>query len=179
MKSQDIIQFWFETLAPKQWWAKDLAFDANIRQKFSGIHQQAVAGELSRWRDTDDGRLAEVIILDQFSRNMFRDKAGAFAFDAQALALSKAAVEAGAHQRLPQTQVNFLIMPFMHSESLAEHQRAANLFAQYASEGTTDFEKRHYAIIERFGRYPHRNLILGRDSTSEEIEFLNQPGSSF
>ncbi len=179
MNYTDIIHFWFEAIEPKQWWVKDTEFDALIKRRFAAVHAQAAAGKLAHWRDQDEGRLAEIIVLDQFSRNMFRDAPGAFAFDQQALELTKAAVIAGSHQRLEQVKTNFLLMPYMHSEALAEHQAALPLFEQYASENTLDFEHKHRAIIERFGRYPHRNAILGRQSTEEEIDFLNQPGSSF
>ena len=179
MNYTDIIHFWFEAIEPRQWWVKDTEFDALIKRRFAAVHAQASAGKMAHWREHDEGRLAEIIVLDQFSRNMFRDEPRAFAFDQQALALTKAAVKAGCHQRLEQAKTNFLLMPFMHSESVEEHQAALHLFEQHASENTLDFEHKHRAIIERFGRYPHRNAILGRESSKEEIAFLSQPGSSF
>ena len=175
----DILNFWFETLSPRDWWRKNENLDAQIKNEFAGIHELVVSGETMAWRGTDEGRLAEIIVLDQFSRNMFRGQTASFAYDIQALELSKAAVDAGTHTRLDQSKTSFVLMPYMHSESLADHQAALPLFEQFCSESTLDFERRHAAIIKRFGRYPHRNAILGRESTAEEIAFLNQPGSSF
>jgi len=179
MTHTDILTFWFETLSPNDWWRKNETLDARIRSEFGDIHQQVAQECASDWRESDQGRLAEIIVLDQFSRNMFRGLAESFAYDSLALDRCKAAVKAGTHTRLEQSQASFLLMPFMHSESFAEHQAGLPLFEQYCSENTLDFERRHAAIIERFGRYPHRNAILGRDSTAEETEFLTEAGSSF
>ena len=118
-------------------------------------------------------------MLDQFSRNMFRDQARAFSYDGMARDRAREAVAAGTLGRLQENQRSFLLMPFMHSEELEDHRFALPLFEQYCSENTVDFEKRHAAIIERFGRYPHRNEILGRTSSARELEFLSRPGSSF
>lgn len=179
MNYEDIIKYWFETLESKDWWRKNEELDAQIRHKYKDIHEQVSVNNKSEWRKSDAGRLAEIIVLDQFSRNMFRDTPEAFASDAQALALSKAAVAAGSAGRLDQTRASFLLMPFMHSESLADHDIGLPLFEQHCAAGTVEFERRHRAIIERFGRYPHRNAILGRQSSPEELEFLDGPGSSF
>ena len=179
MNYEDIIEYWFETLEAIDWWRKNEALDAQIKSDYKDVHTQVTADKSIDWRQHDLGRLAEIIVLDQFSRNMFRDTPGAFASDEQALVLTKAAVEAGVAGRLDQTRASFLLMPFMHSESLAEHDIGLPLFEQYCAAGTVDFERRHRAIIERFGRYPHRNEILGRESTEEELEFLGGPGSSF
>ena len=179
MNDTDIIEFWFETLSPKQWFYKDEALDVQIKSTFSAIHAQAANNELAEWRVSDEGRLAEIIVLDQFSRNMFRGEANTFAYDELALSLTKMAVETGAHTRLEQAKINFLLMPFMHSESLREHELAVPLFEQYTSAQTLEFELRHKTIIEQFGRYPHRNELLGRKSTEDEESFLHQPGSSF
>jgi uncharacterized protein (DUF924 family) len=179
MNDIDILKFWFETLSPKDWWRKNLSLDAQIRNDFGAGHEQAAQGATIGRRETDAGRVAEIIVLDQFSRNMFRGQPDSFAYDTHALELSKAAVAAGAHTRLDQVKTSFLLMPYMHSESLADHEQGLPLFEQYCSEGTLDFERRHAAIIEEFGRYPHRNEILGRESTPEEIEFLKQAGASF
>ncbi|MEE9447009.1 MAG: DUF924 family protein [Arenicellales bacterium] len=179
MNANDIITYWFKTLKPKDWFVKNTELDAYIRRNYSIIHASIEKDEQAHWRESDAGRLAEIIVLDQFSRNMFRGKAEAFAFDEQALALSKAAIDAGSHMRLTQVEINFLLMPFMHSESLAEHQAARPLFEQYASPGTLDFEHKHCKIIEQFGRYPHRNKILDRISSREETQFLTKAGSSF
>jgi len=131
------------------------------------------------WRSNALGRLAEIIVLDQFSRNIFRDQSSAFAWDAQALVLAQEAVTAGALEQLESSQQAFLIMPYMHSESKMIHEQAIKLFSRPGLEFNLDFEKRHKVIIDRFGRYPHRNEILGRQSTAEEQEFLKQPGSAF
>lgn len=176
---QQVIDFWFKEIDPSQWWVKDSVFDNTIEQRFKKVHQQAAAGELYIWRETAHGRLAEIIVLDQFSRNMYRDTPKAFAFDAMALILSQEAVNIGADKELTPTERAFLYMPFMHSESLAIHQRAIALFDQPQMEHNLDFEIRHKDIIERFGRYPHRNEIVGRQSTPQEVAFLTEPGSSF
>lgn len=179
MQPQEIITFWFETITPKSWWIKDEAFDLLLSKKFGDIHQQAAQGELFHWRKTALGRLAEIIILDQFSRNIYRELPNSFAYDTMALILAQEAINVGAHKELKGKEIAFLYMPFMHSESLAIHQIAEQLFSEPGLEGNTDFEKRHKTIIEQFGRYPHRNKILNRDSTEEEIAFLKEPGSSF
>ncbi|MDE2258741.1 MAG: DUF924 domain-containing protein [Betaproteobacteria bacterium] len=179
MNSSDVIDFWFEQTDPKLWWKNDPGFDALIRQRFKAVHYAASRGELFGWRTTAEGRLAEIIVLDQFSRNMFRGTAQAFAFDALALALAQEAVAQGLMDVLRGSRVAFLIMPYMHSESLSIHEQAVKLFARPGLEGSLAYELKHKAVIERFGRYPHRNAIIGRISTPEEIDFLKQPGSSF
>lgn len=176
---QQILKFWFEEIQPAQWWKKDETFDALLVEQFSALHSRACSCELYEWREQPEGRLAEIIILDQFSRNMFRDTPRAFSTDAMSLTLSQEAVACGADQDLNPVQRSFLYMPYMHSESLQIHEIAVDLFDRNGLKNNLDFELRHKRIIERFGRYPHRNEILGRRSTAEEIEFLNQPGSSF
>ncbi len=135
--------------------------------------------ELSAWRDTPHGRLAEIIVLDQFSRNIHRDTPLAFAADPLALALAQEAVRVDAQRDLPLQQKSFLYMPFMHSESPLIHEQAVVLFGEPGLENSLEFELRHKAIIDRFGRYPHRNAVMGRASTPEEIVFLKAPNSSF
>jgi len=174
---QEILKFWFEEIDPSQWWKKDLDFDRLIIERFAAIHSQAVRCELFGWRKEARGRLAEVIVLDQFSRNMFRDTPQAFAYDSLALALAQEAVSVGADQLLSPTERHFLYMPYMHSESSLIHDIAVQLFQGLGK--ALDFELKHKAIIDRFGRYPHRNQVLDRESTAEEIEFLKQPGSGF
>ena len=175
----DVLHFWFEESQPDQWFRADAAFDALIRRRFGELHAQACRCELFSWRGKPEGRLAEIIVLDQFSRNVYRDQTGAFANDALALALAQELVS-GAHDAdLPIEQRAFAYLPFMHSESLAIHAQAMVLFDQPGLENALDFERRHRDIIERFGRYPHRNAVLGRASTPQETEFLTQPGSSF
>ncbi|MBN8505052.1 MAG: DUF924 domain-containing protein [Burkholderiales bacterium] len=174
-----LIRFWFEELRPADWWRKDAQLDALLRERFGALHAQAAAGECWPWRATADGRLAEVLLLDQFSRNLFRDTPQAFAQDGMALALAQEAVAGGHDKALPAERRAFLYMPYMHSESRRVHEEALRLFSHPELAFNLDFERRHLAIIERFGRYPHRNAILGRVSTAEEREFLKQPGSSF
>ncbi len=178
-KHNDILTFWFQETEPKLWFASDGAFDDRIRQRFSHVMQQAEAGELYAWRATAEGRLAEILVLDQFSRNVYRNTPRAFAQDAVALVLAQEAVATGALSVLDATQRSFLLMPYMHSESKQIHEVAARLFGEFAPAGNYDFELKHKAIVDRFGRYPHRNEVLGRTSTPEEIEFLKQPDSRF
>lgn len=174
-----ILSFWFTEIAPAQWWRADAAFDAEVRSRFGPAHEAAAAGELFAWRATPSGRLAEIIVLDQFSRNIHRGTALAFACDPMALALAQEALAAGADAALPAPQLAFLYLPFMHSESRLMHAIAEPLFRKPGLEENHRSELRHKAIIDRFGRYPHRNRILGRRSTAEEESFLRQPGSSF
>lgn len=175
----EILRFWFDETSPELHFKRDGAFDRVIGRRFADIHAAAARCELADWRETSDGRLAEVIVLDQFSRNLFRADPRAFASDPLALALAQEAIRAGADREMPAVRRAFLYMPFMHSESRVIHVDAERLFRQSGLENNYDFELRHKAIIDRFGRYPHRNAILGRTSTSEERAFLEQPGSSF
>lgn len=179
MNDQSVLSFWFDEITPAQRWVKDAAFDRLIEDRFSAVHKQANQGELFDWRQSAQGRLAEIIVLDQFSRNMYRDTPQAFASDALALVLAQEAIARGMHKELTAEQRSFLYMPYMHSESLKIHDVAARLFEDNGIQSTIDFEQKHRAIIERFGRYPHRNSILHRASTPEERDFLTQPGSGF
>lgn len=178
-RAEAVLEFWFRELTPAQWWKVDPALDQLIRERFGDLHQSATRAELFAWRAQPHGRLAEVIVLDQFSRNMHRGTALAFAHDAMALALAQEAVAARADQALSMDERAFLYMPYMHSESRAIHQLAEPLFKAGTAPNNHQFELRHQAIIERFGRYPHRNAILGREATPQELLFLTQPGSSF
>jgi uncharacterized protein (DUF924 family) len=178
-KPEGVIAFWFTEITPKQWWARSDEFDQLISARFGALHAAASRCELFEWRKTATGRLAEVIVLDQFSRNIFRDNADAFASDGLALALAQTAVATGADRELEVGQRAFLYMPYMHSESAVIHGMAQALFASLGDKDKLDFELRHKAIIDRFGRYPHRNALLGRASTPDEIAFLQTPGSSF
>ncbi len=179
MTAADVIHFWFEEIESRQWWVKDPVFDARLQARFEAVHRAASRAELFPWRSAPTGRLAEVIVLDQFSRNMYRDTPQAFAYDALALVLAQEAVAARADRELETPRRAFLYMPYMHSESLAIHEQAEKLFSQPGLAYNLDFERQHRRILERFGRYPHRNAILGRVSTPEEIEFLAAPGSAF
>lgn len=179
MPPSEVLSFWFTEIDRALWFKKDAAFDALLAERFGALHAQASAGELSEWRETPHGRLAEIIVLDQFSRNLFRNSPQAFAQDGMALVLAQEAVRCGADTALSAQERVFLYMPFMHSESAAIHETAVQLFTQIGIPNNLDFELRHKAIIDRFGRYPHRNAVLGRVSTTEEAEFLLQPGSGF
>ena len=179
MQPQPILHFWFEELTPKQHFVKDAALDETIRTRFGTKLEAAARCELFAWRTTAAGRLAEIIVLDQFSRNVYRDTPRAFAQDALALVLAQELVASGQDGSLPVTQRVFAYMPYMHSESALVHTQAVVLFTQLGIEGNLDFELRHKAIIDRFGRYPHRNGVLGRSSSAEELALLSGPGSSF
>lgn len=179
MTPRDVLHFWFEEATAAQHFGRDGVFDNTIRERFGATHAAAVKGELAAWRDTPDGRLAEIIVLDQFSRNLLRGDARAFAADGMALVLAQEAIRAGADAGMPAMWRAFLYMPFMHSESRVIHVEAERLFRQPGLENNYQFELKHKAIIDRFGRYPHRNAVLGRLSTPEEEAFLRQPGSSF
>ena len=179
MQATDVLHFWFEELTDKQHFTKDTALDATLRERFGATLEAAARCELFAWRDSAEGRLAEILVLDQFSRNIFRDTPRSFAQDPLALVLAQELVAGGHDQRLSPKQRAFAYMPYMHSESLPIHAQALHLFSQPGTEDNLNFELRHKAIIERFGRYPHRNAILGRTSSAEELAFLSEPGSSF
>ena len=176
---QDVLSFWFEEIDRANWFRKDPAFDALIVSRFAELHAQAKRCELYPWRTSPQGRLAEIIVLDQFSRNMFRGKAASFSSDPLALALAQEAIAVEADQQLNPVEKSFLYMPFMHSESKAIHAVALQLYQQDGLENNLNFEIRHKDIIDQFGRYPHRNEILGRQSSAEELEFISKPGSGF
>lgn len=179
LASDRVIDFWFHTLKPAQWFRKDPALDALIAERFSDLLASAGRGELWQWRRDAPGRLAEVIVLDQFSRNIHRDTPLAFKCDPMALVLAQEAVASGADRQLEVTRRAFLYMPWMHSESLRIHDEALHLFGQPGLEKNLRVEHRHRNILLRFGRYPHRNAILSRNSTPEELAFLAEPGSAF
>lgn len=179
MNYQDVISFWFEELEETQWWAKDDELDNTIRERFASYHEKAVNGELFAWRQEPQGRLAEILILDQFSRNMFRNAPWMYLWDGMALVLAQEAVNVQADQALEPRQRAFLYMPYMHSESALIHEQAVMLFNSPGLENSYEFELQHKAIIDRFGRYPHRNELMGRESTAEELAFLQEPNSSF
>lgn len=168
----DILSFWFDELEFKQWWNTDPAVDAAILHRFGETHGAASRGELFEWRETPAGRLAEVIVLDQFSRNLFRNDPRSFAFDPMALVLAQEAIAVGDDQRMDPGQVTFLYMPFMHSESLAIHEIGAKLFSAEGMEKNLESLHKHTGVLRRFGRYPHRNAVLGRTSKDEELSFL-------
>jgi uncharacterized protein (DUF924 family) len=179
MEWQKVIQFWFKEAGPEAWFNKDAAFDQELRDRFGALHEKARHGELFQWRENMHGRLAEILVLDQFSRNMFRDQPQSFAQDGMALALAQEALRDPGYKELPVEQRAFLYMPFMHSESRAIHEIAVKLFSEKGLEQNLKFEFLHKEIIDRFGRYPHRNEVLGRQSTPEEIEYLKNSNIRF
>ncbi|ABA56639.1 Protein of unknown function DUF924 [Nitrosococcus oceani ATCC 19707] len=179
MHHQQIIDFWFKEIKPESWWKKIPHFDQLIKERFKAHHRAAVQGELYEWRREPFGRLAEIIILDQFSRNIYRNHPLSFAYDTAALILSQEAIDKNVGKMLNSEHKIFLYMPFMHSESLKIHQIGIKLFAEPGLESQYDCEIKHQAIITRFGRYPHRNQILERPSTPAEIAFLKKADSSF
>lgn len=174
-----VLQYWFVALTPQDWWRKDAQLDATIAHRFGTTLDAARRGELSHWRDADSGRLAEVLVLDQFSRHIHRDTALAFAADSMALVLAQEALRQGVAAALEPSRKAFLYMPFMHSESLLMQREALRLFSEPGLEDNLRFARAHYDIIARFQRFPHRNRILGRPSTQEEVAFLRTPGSRF
>ena len=190
-QAQEVLDFWF--LPPDnpdygqarvEWFRKDDGFDAQIRARFGALIDVAIEGGLRAWDATPHGALARLIVLDQLTRNVYRGTPRAFAGDAQALALAVALTQAGQDQLLPPMLRAFAYLPFEHAEDLAMQARAVELFqllsqAQPGFEGMLDYAERHQEVIARFGRFPHRNAILGRASTPQEVEFLRQPGSSF
>jgi uncharacterized protein (DUF924 family) len=191
----DLLHLWFgkpgtSPLAnSKQWFMKDDAFDQLLRDQFASTLEAAVRGELDGWKSTPRGRLALIILFDQLSRNMFRGNARSFAQDGLARALVLEALESGEDRKLIHVERYFLLMPLMHAEDVAMQRRCVTEFEHLVAESADDtkglltaaldYAQRHAAIVERFGRFPHRNVVLGRESTAEEKEFLQQPGSSF
>lgn len=183
---EDVLDFWFGDVAGDDftsrkdvWFGKNEAFDAAIRTRFSALYGEAAGGALAGWAENGTGALALVIVLDQFPRNMFRGAARAFATDAMALAVARRAVDRGLDLPLAPVERLFLYLPFEHAESLAEQERSVALIGGLGDAETRDYAERHRAIIARFGRFPHRNAVLGRVSTPEEVAFLSEPGSSF
>jgi len=183
---QDVLRFWFGDPAGedrKAWFEKDPAFDNRIRSEFLDLHSAAARGELAHWRNRADSALALIVLTDQFPRNMFRGSAAAFSTDPVALGTARHVVASGWDKVMLPVERMFVYLPFEHSESLFEQERSLALFAPLGAFTETannpDYARRHWEIVRRFGRFPHRNAALGRASTPEEIEFLAGPGSSF
>jgi uncharacterized protein (DUF924 family) len=174
---EQILAFWREA-GPARWYNKDAGFDAAVRSRFLGLWQKAAAGELSSWEASDDGALALVIVLDQFPRNMFRDDVRTYSSDALARHVAARAIARGADLRVEGALLEFLYMPFMHSEQLADQMRCVELFRKAGGAENLKYAENHAGIIRRFGRFPHRNRILGRITTSEEQAFLDTGGFS-
>jgi uncharacterized protein (DUF924 family) len=174
--ADDILRFWFEEAGPSRWFKRSASFDALCRDRFLPAFEAACRGECWSWRDTPSGRCAEIIVLDQFSRNLFRGSPRAFAQDGMALVLAQEAVGRGADRDMTRDQRYFTYMPYMHSESLAVHEEALRLFTDLDNAEALRFERLHRDVIERFGRYPSRNVALDRDSTPEELAYLESGG---
>lgn len=175
--ADDVLRFWFDE-HPKDWFVKNPDFDAEIRRRFLGLHERAAAGRLAHWADAPRSCLALIIVLDQFPRNLFRGGARAFATDAQSRAAARAILARGWDKAMTRPEQLFAYLPFEHSESLADQDLSCELMKDFEPEQYR-YAVRHREIIERFGRFPHRNDSLGRQSTPAEIEFLKQPGSGF
>jgi uncharacterized protein (DUF924 family) len=174
-----VLGFWFVENGPKQWFNKDTAFDAAIRDRFEALVVQGSKGELSHWRASVRGALAEILVLDQFPRNLYRGDAPAFASDPVALDAAKEALENKIDQDVSESERTFLYLPFEHSEEASDQETSLRLFGSLEDKSLLEWAEKHQAIIDRFGRYPHRNAALGRPSTDEELAFLKQEGSSF
>jgi hypothetical protein len=189
-EAREVLDFWFGSpgspevgLARKEWFRKDPAFDDLIRRRFASLHARLEAGESVGWEDVADALLARVIVLDQFSRNMFRDTPRAYASDAIALAGARTMVARGWDMGLLPVQRMFVYLPYEHSEQLADQDECVALMQRVAEDARLadmpEWAEKHRVVVARFGRFPHRNAILGRASTPEEVEFLRLPGSSF
>jgi uncharacterized protein (DUF924 family) len=176
---QDVLDFWFADHAKPLWFEKDPAFDASIRERFAGLIEAGGAGALDDWLETPEGALALVLLLDQFPRNIHRGRPLAFAYDAKAREVAKAALARGHDRALPEDRRFFFYLPLEHSEDLADQERSVALFEALGDPQMIDYAVRHREIIARFGRFPHRNAILGRPATPEEEVFLEGPQSSF
>jgi uncharacterized protein (DUF924 family) len=176
---QEVFSFWFEQLTRKDWFEKNDALDEAMRRHFAATHLSLARGELEGWRGSPRDRLAAVIVLDQLSRNLYRDTPLSFAADWLALREAKLAIEAGADMALGTDERCFFYLPFEHSELLAEQDRSVELFTLLGDKDYLDYAERHRAVIRQFGRFPHRNPILGRESTAAELEYLSKPGAGF
>jgi uncharacterized protein (DUF924 family) len=172
----EVVRFWSDA-GPQRWFKRDDAFDAEFRGRFLPAHEAAAAGELAGWQDTADGALALVLLLDQFPRNAFRGSARVYATDEQARKVADAAVRAGFDQQVPKQLRQFFYLPFMHSEDLADLERCVRLNEAVGGEPLR-YARHHRDIVARFGRFPHRNALLGRPSTPEEERFLAEGGFS-
>ena len=178
-RATEVLDFWFKDHGTKDWFAKNPDFDAKIRDRFAALLVEAGNGKLDSWGGTARGALALIVVLDQFSRNLNRDGALAFANDARALRLARQAIAKGFHKELALRERSFIYLPFEHSESKSDQELSVRYFIELGDSTFLEAAKKHKAIVDRFGRFPHRNAALGRTSTPEEIAFLAGPGSSF
>ncbi len=174
-----VLHFWFEELSPKDWFARNDAVDAQIGERFGDLHSRLASNIPEDWHATPHGSLAAIIVLDQFSRNLFRDDGRAFAHDDVALAFAKSAIEQGKDAALSDREKPFLYMPLMHSEELTDVNRCTRLMEDMDAQDNADFSRRHAATLEQFGRYPARNNALGRENTTEEAKFLKENPHGF
>ncbi len=179
IEASEVIKFWFVEHGQEDWYGSKVEFDQLLHRKFFDLHARVAAGETSDWRKTAEGRLAEIIVLDQFSRQFFRGKPRAFAYDGMALVLAQELVASGGDQSLDIDKRSFAYMPYMHSESLKVHEEAVKLFGSLGVEASLEFEIAHRDVIAKFARYPKRNGALGRISTKEEKEYISQRGEDF
>ncbi len=179
LTKEDIINFWFEEISPEQWFKEDKKFDAMLLERAGATVRKALNGQLDKWSKSSTGSVSLVILLDQFTRNIFRNTPKAFSGDEMALVLSQKSINSEWFAKLSIAYKQFLLMPMMHSEDISIQEKSLPLFKQHTNKRTYEFAVKHRDIIAKFGRFPHRNLILSRPSTEEELIFLNQPGSSF
>lgn len=177
--ADDILDFWFVKSTPEDWFKKNDGFDATIRERFGALVEDAAAARLDGWRGSADGCLALILLLDQFTRNIHRGSPQAFAADHLALDYARHALNQGYDRAVAAERRPFYYLPFEHSEDLADQERSVRLFEAHGDPVMLDYAIRHKVIVERFGRFPHRNAVLGRASTPEELEFLAGPNSSF
>ncbi len=177
--AREILAFWFDEVTPKQWFTKDAAFDETLRSRFGETVEAALEGRLADRAEAGDSCLAQILVLDQFARNIFRDSPKAFAGDPRALELSWRCVARGWIRDWDENRRTFALMPMMHSEEIAVQEASLPLFTMFSSAETVDYAVRHRDIVAKWGRFPHRNAILGRQSTAAEIAFLKTEGSSF
>ncbi len=171
--AKEVLDFWFVEHGQEEWFASSDEFDAKLKERFFDLHAQVAKGEASGWRATPEGRVAEIIVLDQFSRQLFREGPEAFATDGMALILAQELVTSGQDKKLTKDERFFAYMPFMHSESLVVHETAQQVFIDLGNEDNLKFEQMHLEILQRFGRYPKRNEALGRTSTQEELDYIS------
>jgi uncharacterized protein (DUF924 family) len=174
---QDVLAFW-QAAGPEKWFNKEPAFDSEIAMRFSAVWHAAAGGKLPQWEETPEGALALVIVLDQFPRNMFRGHARTYQADAIARAVADRAIARGFDQQIPPLQRRFFYLPFMHSENLPDQERCVDLARRYGDDEFTKYAEHHADIVRRFGRFPHRNAMLGRATTPEEQRFLDDGGFS-
>jgi uncharacterized protein (DUF924 family) len=176
---EEVLSFWFEELNREQWFAPGDGLDEIVRSRFVATHLALARGDAEAWRSSPDERLAAVIVLDQFPRNIYRGTPLAFATDWIALREAKLAVEAGADLGVTPEKRGFFYLPFEHSEDLRDQDRSVELFKALGDAEYLDYAERHRVVISQFGRFPHRNRFLGRESTSAELDYLSKPGAGF